>query len=94
MTKLGKWIARHRVLVLLLGILLVIPSIFGYAKTRVNYDLLGYLPDSLENAGGQNIMADEYGVGALLLPAMLLVFDKVILCTAIGFREKGQGKTA
>ena len=38
--KVGKWIARHRILMLIIGFLLVIPSAIGMAKTRVNYDLL------------------------------------------------------
>ena len=64
MVKVGKWIARHRVLVLLIGLLLVIPSVIGIAKTRVNYDLLSYLPDTLETVKGQDIMVDEFGMGA------------------------------
>ena len=42
MVKVGKWIARHRILVLLIGVLLIVPSIIGIAKTKVNYDLLSY----------------------------------------------------
>lgn len=62
--KAGKWIAKHRVLFLILGMLLVIPSVLGIAKTRVNYDLLSYLPESLETVKGQDILVDEYGMGA------------------------------
>lgn len=47
MVKVGKWIARHRVLMLIVGFLLIIPSVIGMAKTRVNYDLLSYLPEHL-----------------------------------------------
>lgn len=64
MVKAGKWIARHRVFILLLGVLLLIPSIIGTVKTRVNYDLLSYLPRSLETVEGQDILVDEYGMGA------------------------------
>ena len=64
MVKVGKWIAKHRVLVLLIGLLLVIPSVIGIAKTRVNYDLLSYLPDTLETVKGQDILVDEFGMGA------------------------------
>ena len=62
MVKVGKWIAKHKVLVLLIGLLLVIPSVIGIAETRVNYDLLSYLPDTLET--GQDILVDEFGMGA------------------------------
>mgnify|MGYP004631897233 FL=1 len=62
--KVGKWIARHRILMLIIGFLLVIPSAIGMAKTRVNYDLLSYLPEHLETVKGQDILVDEYGMGA------------------------------
>ena len=64
MVKVGKWIAKHRVLMLIIGFLLIIPSVIGMAKTRVNYDLLSYLPEHLETVKGQDIMVDEYGMGA------------------------------
>ena len=64
LVKTGKWIARHRVLILLLGILLLVPSVIGMAKTRINYDLLSYLPEHLETVKGQDILVDEYGMGA------------------------------
>ena len=64
MVKVGKWIAKHKILVLLIGLLLVIPSVIGIAKTRVNYDLLSYLPDTLETVKGQDILVDEFGMGA------------------------------
>ena len=63
MVNTGKWIARHRYLILLLGFLLLIPSAIGMITTRVNYDLLSYLPDRLETVKGQDILVDEYGMG-------------------------------
>ena len=62
--KTGKWIARHRVFILIMGVLLLIPSIIGIARTRINYDLLSYLPENLETVKGQDILVDEYGMGA------------------------------
>ena len=64
MVKVGKWIAKHRVLMLIIGFLLIIPSVIGMAKTRVNYDLLSYLPEHRETVKGQDILVDEYGMGA------------------------------
>ena len=64
LVKVGKWIAKHRILILLLGILLLIPSTIGMIKTRVNYDLLSYLPERLETVKGQDLLVDEYGMGA------------------------------
>ncbi|MCI6859442.1 MAG: MMPL family transporter [Eubacterium sp.] len=64
MIKVGKWIAKHRILILLIGFLLLIPSVLGTVATKVNYDLLSYLPGSLETVKGQDIMVDEFGTGA------------------------------
>lgn len=64
MVKVGKWIAKHKYLIMLISVLLLIPSVIGMAKTRVNYDILSYLPDTLETIKGQDIMVDEYGMGA------------------------------
>ena len=72
MVKVGKWIAKQRILILLIGFLLIIPSIIGMAKTRVNYDLLSYLPEHLETVKGQDILVDEYGMGAF---SMVVVED-------------------
>ncbi|MDO5701872.1 MAG: MMPL family transporter, partial [Lachnospiraceae bacterium] len=65
--KIGKWIAKNRILILIVGAVLIIPSLIGFAGTKVNYDLLSYLPDTLETVKGQNIMVDEYGMGAFAM---------------------------
>ena len=62
--KAGEWIAKHKYFILGLSIILLIPSMIGIARTRINYDLLSYLPKSLETVEGQDIMVDEYGMGA------------------------------
>ena len=64
MVKFGKFIKKHKLFILILGVLLIIPSMIGMVKTRVNYDVLSYLPDSLETVSGQDIMVDEFGMGA------------------------------
>lgn len=64
MVKFGKFITKHKLFILLLGVLLIIPAMIGMIKTRVNYDVLSYLPDSLETVSGQDIMVDEFGMGA------------------------------
>ena len=64
MVKFGKFITKHKLFILILGVLLIIPSMIGMVKTRVNYDVLSYLPDSLETVSGQDIMVDEFGMGA------------------------------
>ena len=64
MVKFGKFITKHKLFIIILGVLLIIPSMIGMVKTRVNYDVLSYLPDSLETVSGQDIMVDEFGMGA------------------------------
>ena len=50
MVKFGKFITKHKLFILILGVLLIIPSMIGMVKTRVNYDVLSYLPDSLRDS--------------------------------------------
>ena len=72
MIKFGKWIAKHKVIIVIISMLLLIPSFLGMAATRVNYDILSYLPESLETVEGQDIMVDEFGMGAF---SMVVVED-------------------
>ena len=63
MLKFGEWVVKHKVLILIIGLALVVPAVFGYLNTRVNYDILSYLPKDLETMQGQNILKDEFGKG-------------------------------
>lgn len=72
MDKVGKWIAKHKILIIIISFALLIPSYFGMAATRINYDVLSYLPESLETVKGQDIMVDEFGMGAF---SMIVVED-------------------
>lgn len=64
MVNFGKKVVKYRVLILILGVLLLIPSVFGYLHTRVNYDVLTYLPDNIETMKGQDILVNGFGTGA------------------------------
>ena len=64
MLKFGKAIAKWRWPILVLSLALLLPSILGMAKTRINYDMLDYLPSSMETVKGQDILMDEFGKGA------------------------------
>ena len=68
----GKWLTRHKAVVLIIAFLLLIPATIGYVSTRINYDLLSYLPNSLETVSGQDTMVDEFGMGAF---SMIVVED-------------------
>lgn len=64
MITLGKWITKHKNIILLVAVILLVPSAIGYVTTRVNYDVLSYLPATLETVEGQDILVDEFGMGA------------------------------
>ena len=62
--KFGKKIVRFRIPILILALILLIPSAMGYLKTRTNYDILTYLPKDIETMKGQDILAEDFGIGA------------------------------
>ncbi len=67
MIKFGKWVVKHRVIILIISVLLLIPSVFGMTHTRINYDMLTYLPSDMDTVTGQNILMDDFGKGAFSL---------------------------
>lgn len=67
MNKIRKLIVKYRVAILVFGIFLLIPSAMGYLKTRVNYDILYYLPDDIETMKGQEILQEDFGKGAFAM---------------------------
>lgn len=64
MQKFGEFIVNHRRLIIIICLLLLIPSIIGIKATKINYDILSYLPDTVDTVKGQNILTDEFGVGS------------------------------
>lgn len=64
MIKLSKAIIKHRLLILIIAAVLIIPSVIGMAGTRINYDMLSYLPDDIETIEGQDILLKDFGKGA------------------------------
>jgi len=87
MLKFGEWVAKHRVIILILGVLFMIPSFFGYINTRVNYDLLSYLPKDIDTMKGQDILKDEFGQGGFSLVMLEGMSDKDIAKTASDFEK-------
>ena len=63
MAAFGKKIVQFRIPILIVGLLLLIPSAFGYFNTRINYDVLTYLPDSIDTIKGQDILMKDFGKG-------------------------------
>lgn len=64
MIKFGKGVVKFRIPILILSVLLLIPAGIGYLNTRVNYDILTYLPEDIETMKGQDILLEEFGTGA------------------------------
>ena len=64
MEKFGKRVVQLRIPILILSLVLLIPSFLGYMGTRVNYDILSYLPKDIETMEGQDILVNEFGTGA------------------------------
>lgn len=64
MKRISDFICKHRLAIVLASLLLLIPAAWGYIATRVNYDLLVYLPSDIETLKGQEILTDDFGMGA------------------------------
>ena len=64
MKKISKFITRNSTLIVIISILLLIPSLIGYIHTKINYDILVYLPEDIETIKGQNILTDDFKTGA------------------------------
>jgi len=85
MKTISKYISNHSLFVVLLSIFLLIPATIGYMKTRINYDILIYLPEDVETIKGENILTDEFGLGAYAfvmvdnenIKKVLLLEDKI-----------------
>ena len=78
MLKLGEKIVSARVVILILGFILLIPAAYGYIKTKVNYDILSYLPKDIETMVGQDILVDQFGTGAFSLYVVEGMEDKEV----------------
>ena len=62
--KFGKWVVKCRIPILVLAVALLIPSLIGMIMTRINYDMLTYLPGDIDTVVGQDILMDEFGKGS------------------------------
>lgn len=78
MIRFGEKVVKYRVPILIVSFLLLIPSVFGYLHTRINYDILSYLPGDIETMEGQDILLDEFGTGAFSVCIVSGMEDKEI----------------
>ena len=64
MKKIGNFVCKNKWIILIISLILVIPAIIGYNKTRVNYDILVYLPKDIETLKGEKILTDDFHMGS------------------------------
>ncbi len=64
MRKTANFITNHNILIVIIALLLLIPCIIGYLNTKINYNILVYLPDNIETIKGQNILKNDLGIGS------------------------------
>lgn len=85
--RFSKAVVKHRTLILVLAVLLMIPSVIGMAATRVNYDMLDYLPADMDTVKGQNELLEDFGKGAFSLIIVEDMSDKDIAALVEKFEE-------
>ena len=64
MKKFADFITRRHILILIIGLALLVPAIIGYINTRINYDILVYLPDNIDTIKGEKILTKDFGIGS------------------------------
>lgn len=84
MKKLSEWTCKHRVLILMIGLLLLIPTILGIKATKINYDILVYLPKDIETMKGQDILSDDFHMGAF----SIAIIDKMDAKDLVSLEEQ------
>ena len=62
--KFGKFVTKHKKAILVLALVLLIPALLGIKATKINYDILVYLPEDIETIQGENILSQEFNMGA------------------------------
>lgn len=86
MYKFGKGVVKFRIPIVIIALMLLIPSVFGIIKTRINYDILSYLPSDIETMEGQDIMLKEFGKGGFAFVVVDDMKDKDV----VALKEKIQ----
>ncbi|EOS60997.1 hypothetical protein C815_00723 [Firmicutes bacterium M10-2] len=79
MEKLSKFIVKYRKIILIISIILLIPSVFGYLNTKVNYDILSYLPADSESMQGQDILDKDFNLSSVDMLVVNGMKDKDVL---------------
>ena len=85
MNKFGKFVCKYRVAIIIVALLLLIPSAIGMVATRINYDILTYLPDDVATIQGQNILSEQFNMGSF---AVLIVDDDMRAKDILSMEDK------
>ena len=64
---IGKFVVKHKILIVIASVILCIPSLFGYINTDINYDILVYLPEDIDTMKGQDILAKDFDMGSFAM---------------------------
>ena len=64
MKKISSIVVNHYILILILNLICIIPAYIGMINTKINYDILVYLPDKIDTIKGEKILTDDFGLGA------------------------------
>lgn len=87
MVRFGQFVCKHRRVILILSLLLLIPSLIGMKATRINYDILVYLPDDIETIKGENILSNDFNMGAFSVVILDNMQTKDIIKLEDKFKE-------
>lgn len=85
MIRFGRFVVKHRTLILIIAVLLMIPCVIGYITTRTNYDILSYLPKDIKTMQGQDILLDQFGKGGFSMVMVDGMSDKEVVATKTKF---------
>ena len=64
---LGKQVVKHKWLIVIASVILMVPSMYGYIHTQINYDILVYLPKDIETMKGQKILEEDFKMGSFAI---------------------------
>ncbi len=84
MLKLGKFICKHKKTILVIALILLMPAIIGMKTTKINYDILAYLPEEVETVQGQNILKNDFNMGSF----SMIIVEKMKAKDIIKLEEK------
>ena len=93
MVKFGKKVVKFRIPIIIISILLLIPATLGYINTRVNYDVLTYLPEDIETMQGQDILVKDFGTGAFSMFIVDGISERNV-CDCYGYKKSGRKRNS